>query len=117
MPPEQFSSVVPEEVFNQLVLSASTIMSKEPNCLRIDGELGLSPGSRVVVVGDLHGQLHDLLFLLRDAKYPDDDRFFIFNGNYVDIGAWGLETFLILLAWKVRVVNLTYGIISLYHSS
>ncbi|XP_071938942.1 serine/threonine-protein phosphatase 7 long form homolog isoform X1 [Coffea arabica] len=105
MPPEQFSSVVPEEVFNQLVLSASTIMSKEPNCLRIDGELGLSPGSRVVVVGDLHGQLHDLLFLLRDAKYPDDDRFFIFNGNYVDIGAWGLETFLILLAWKVLFPN------------
>ncbi|KAL3506966.1 hypothetical protein ACH5RR_032348 [Cinchona calisaya] len=105
MPPEEFSSVVPEEVFNHLVLSASSIMSTEPNCLRIDDELGLNPGSKVVVVGDLHGQLHHLLFLLRDAGYPDDDRFFIFNGNYADRGAWGLETFLILLAWKVLKPN------------
>ena len=72
LPPEQFSSVVPEELFNQLVTSASDIMHKEPNCLRIDDELGLNPGMRVVVVGDLHGQFHDLLFLLRDAGYPDD---------------------------------------------
>lgn len=104
LPPEQFSSVVPEELFNQLVTSASDIMHKEPNCLRIDDELGLNPGTRVVVVGDLHGQFHDLLFLLRDAGYPDDGRFFVFNGNYVDRGSWGLETFVLLLAWKVRKV-------------
>lgn len=104
LPPKQFSSVGPEELFNQLVTSASDIMHKEPNCLRIDDELGLNPGTRVVVVGDLHGQFHDLLFLLRDAGYPDDGRFFVFNGNYVDRGSWSLETFVLLLAWKVRKV-------------
>lgn len=64
--------------------------------MRIEG------GSQVVVVGDVHGQLHDLLFLLKDVGFPCEDRLFVFNGDYVDRGAWGLETFLILLAWKVR---------------
>lgn len=92
--------MLPVDVFDRLVLSASKILHREANCVRIDQELG--PNSRVVVVGDLHGQLHDVLFLLRDAGYPGDDRFFVFNGDYVDRGAWGLETFLWLLAWKVK---------------
>lgn len=69
--------------------------------MRIDDGSGLRPESRVVVVGDVHGQLHDVVFLLRDAGFPGEDRFFVFNGDYVDRGAWGLETFLLLLAWKV----------------
>ncbi|KAB5521877.1 hypothetical protein DKX38_026196 [Salix brachista] len=56
---------------------------------------------QVVVVGDIHGQLHDVMFLLQDAGFHCEDRFFVFNGDYVDRGAWGLETFLLLLAWKV----------------
>ncbi|KAG2243777.1 hypothetical protein Bca52824_094381 [Brassica carinata] len=45
--------------------------------------------------------LHDLLFLLKDAGYPSQNQFYVFNGDYVDRGAWGLETFLVLLSWKV----------------
>ncbi|KAL9461916.1 hypothetical protein AB3S75_004837 [Citrus x aurantiifolia] len=64
--------------------------------------------SRVVVVGDVHGQLHDVLFLLRDAGFPSKNCFFVFNGDYVDRGAWGLETFLLLLAWKVFLPHRVY---------
>ncbi|CAK7357571.1 unnamed protein product [Dovyalis caffra] len=64
--------------------------------------------SKVVVVGDVHGQLHDVLFLLQDAGFPCEDRFFVFNGDYVDRGAWGLETFLLLLAWKVFLPQRVY---------
>ncbi|KAL3525136.1 hypothetical protein ACH5RR_013508 [Cinchona calisaya] len=98
--PQEFPSVLPVEVLDRLVLAASKILHKEKNCVRIDGD-ELGQASRVVVVGDLHGQLHDLLFLLKDAGYPGEDKFFVFNGDYVDRGAWGLETFLLLLAWKV----------------
>lgn len=58
-----------------------------------------------MVVGDVHGQLHDVLFLLRDAGFPSEECTFVFNGDYVDRGAWGLETFLLLLAWKVFLPN------------
>lgn len=96
--------MLPVAVFDKLVLTASKILHKEPNCVRIDEDSGLNLDCRVVVVGDVHGQLHDVLFLLRDAGFPSDDRFFVFNGDYVDRGAWGLEVFLVLLAWKVRIV-------------
>ncbi|GFY87663.1 serine/threonine phosphatase 7 [Actinidia rufa] len=93
-------------VFDSLILSASKILHKEPNCVRIDS--GSGADSRVVVVGDVHGQLHDVIFLLRDAGFPADDRVFVFNGDYVDRGAWGLETFLLLLAWKVSMPHRVY---------
>lgn len=102
LPPAELPSVLPVEAFDRLVLTASKMLHKEPNCVRIDSGSGLGPDSRVVVVGDVHGQLHDVMFLLKDAGFPSDDRFFVFNGDYVDRGAWGLETFLLLLAWKVK---------------
>ncbi|XP_068647275.1 serine/threonine-protein phosphatase 7-like isoform X1 [Aristolochia californica] len=97
--PSQFPSVFPVSVFDTLVLTASKILHKEPNCVPVN-EAG-DENSSVVVVGDVHGQLHDVIFLLKDAGWPSDRRFFVFNGDYVDRGSWGLETFLLLLAWKV----------------
>ncbi|XP_044470447.1 serine/threonine-protein phosphatase 7 isoform X1 [Mangifera indica] len=105
LPPSDFPSVLPVDVFDTLVLTASKILHKEPNCVRIDA---LQPESSVVVVGDVHGQLHDVLFLLRDADFPCENRVFVFNGDYVDRGAWGLETFLLLLAWKVFLPHRVY---------
>ncbi|KAJ6724232.1 SERINE/THREONINE-PROTEIN PHOSPHATASE 5-RELATED [Salix viminalis] len=105
LPPSELPSVLPVSVFDTLVLTASKILHKEPNCVRIDD---CNDNSRVVVVGDVHGQLHDVIFLLQDAGFPCDDRFFVFNGDYVDRGAWGLETFLLLLAWKVFLPQRVY---------
>ncbi|CAI9758085.1 unnamed protein product [Fraxinus pennsylvanica] len=108
LPPSEFASVLPVEVFDKLMLTASKILHKEPNCVKIDSESGLGSDSRVVVVGDVHGQLHDVLFLLKNAGFPAEDRFFVFNGDYVDRGAWGLEVFLLLLAWKVLMPHRVY---------
>nr|XP_043634469.1 serine/threonine-protein phosphatase 7 isoform X2 [Erigeron canadensis] len=98
--PAELPTVLPVEVFDKLILKARKILHEEANCVKIEpenekGEVG------VVVVGDVHGQLHDVLFLMKDAGFPCENRFFVFNGDYVDRGAWGLETFFILLAWKV----------------
>lgn len=99
--PTELPTVLPVEVFDVLVLTASKILHKEPNCVSIEPDRDGMVGSSVVVVGDVHGQLHDVLFLLKDAGLPSENKFFVFNGDYVDRGAWGLETFLLLLAWKV----------------
>ncbi|KAF7124294.1 hypothetical protein RHSIM_Rhsim12G0012700 [Rhododendron simsii] len=100
MAPQEFPTICPATVLNTMIDSATSILDEEPNCIQIDG---LGADSSVVVVGDVHGQLHDLIFLLRDAGFPGDNRVFVFNGDYVDRGAWGLETFLLLLAWKVAM--------------
>lgn len=98
LPPSQLPSVMPVSVFDSLILTASKILHKERNIAHVDD---LDSDSKVVVVGDVHGQLHDLLFLLKDAGFPSQNQFYVFNGDYVDRGAWGLETFLVLLSWKV----------------
>ncbi|OIW09610.1 hypothetical protein TanjilG_28209 [Lupinus angustifolius] len=116
--PSQLPSIFPVQVFDSLVLTASKMLHKEPNCVTIDpfrnnpdssdSATATAAAATVVVVGDVHGQLHDLMFLLRDAGYPSEDRIFVFNGDYVDRGAWGLETFLLLLAWKVFMPHNIY---------
>ncbi|KAF3331249.1 serine/threonine-protein phosphatase 7 [Carex littledalei] len=101
VPPSQLPSVMTPVFLQRLILTASNILHKEPNCVRVDPTKADGEGASVVVVGDVHGQLHDVIFLLEDAGFPGEDRFFVFNGDYVDRGAWGLETFVLLLAWKI----------------
>lgn len=103
--PTQLPNVFLVEVFDSLALFNSKILHKEANCVTINN---LAFESTVVVVGDLHGQLHDLFFLLHDVGFSSENRFFVFNGDYVDRGAWGLESFLILLAWKVLMPKRVY---------
>lgn len=45
---------------------------------------GLDEELLEMVPKPVHGQLHDVLFLLNDAGLPYVDRFFVFNGDYVD---------------------------------
>jgi len=75
-----------------LTEASATEWEQEPNA---------APNVEVVVVGDVHGQLHDVLNLLKLIGDPGPQRFCVFNGDYVDRGAWGVETYLYLLAWKV----------------
>jgi len=98
LPADRLPTVLPPALVQRLVLAAAAILHREPNLVRVDPR----PGQSVVVVGDVHGQLHDVIFLLRDAGFPSEERVFVFNGDYVDRGAWGLETLLLLLAWKVQ---------------
>jgi hypothetical protein len=79
-------------------------------------KMTVGPQDRLTVVGDLHGQLADLLHILEESKLPSKTNKYIFNGDFVDRGPMGVEVVCVMLAllaaWPQSVV-LNRGAISL----
>jgi len=76
-----------------LCMRAREILVDESNVQRV-----YAP---VTVCGDIHGQFYDLLELFKvGGGCPD--RNYLFLGDFVDRGYYSVETFLLLLALKVR---------------
>ena len=72
---------------------------------------GSDSEQEVVVVGDIHGQFHDLLKLLHLSRFFGHSAEpsaagktvqLLFLGDYVDRGSFSCETFLLLLALKMN---------------
>ncbi|KAK9469554.1 Metallo-dependent phosphatase-like protein [Lipomyces arxii] len=55
----------------------------------------------VKIVGDIHGQYGDLIRMFEMCGFPPAANF-LFLGDYVDRGKQGLETILLLLAYKIK---------------
>jgi diadenosine tetraphosphatase ApaH/serine/threonine PP2A family protein phosphatase/Ca2+-binding EF-hand superfamily protein len=88
-------------VFNDTVTHLNTL----PTVQRISPSVGarivngrVAQGAKTVVVGDLHGQLSDLLHILREGGFPDETTNYVFNGDFVDRGPYGVEVLLILFS-------------------
>jgi len=65
----------------------------EPNILYLS--------SPFFIVGDIHGQFYDLLYLIEKyGKFPTTR--FLFLGDYVDRGLFCIETITLLLALKCK---------------
>eukprot|EP00933_Yihiella_yeosuensis_P005597 TRINITY_DN110141_c0_g1_i1.p1 TRINITY_DN110141_c0_g1~~TRINITY_DN110141_c0_g1_i1.p1 ORF type:complete len:643 (-),score=139.68 TRINITY_DN110141_c0_g1_i1:335-2218(-) len=69
------------------------------------GRVTVPQGSKVTVVGDLHGQLWDFDHMLGLAGFPSAQNQFVFNGDFVDRGPWSVEVMFTLLAFKVWQPN------------
>ena len=76
------------ELFNH----ARTIFSDEPTLLTIQ--------SPCIVVGDIHGQILDLIRILKQFGLPDKQRY-VFLGDIVDRGEFSVETLVSVLLLKV----------------
>lgn len=69
-------------------------------------------GGKTIVVGDLHGQLQDLLHILNECGLPDDSTYYVFNGDFVDRGPQGVEVLLVLFSLMLacpKYVSLNRG--------
>jgi len=76
-----------------LCCKAKEILIQEGNVQSIDAP--------VTICGDIHGQFYDLMELFRVGGHIPDTNY-LFMGDFVDRGFYSVETFLLLLALKVR---------------
>ena len=90
---------VSAQQFTSILNHCTEIIEKENTCVYLRPE---NPEETVVnVVGDTHGQFHDVLQLLELAGKPSSKNNFVFNGDFVDRGAWGCETLLTFVLMKI----------------
>ena len=93
--PEEVLTLVPPTLdeFLYLCRTATEILSKEPNVLDLDVP--------VSVVGDVGGQVHDILEVFRIIGPPSVSKY-LFLGNYTGEGLFNIETLAFLLRCKVQ---------------
>jgi len=85
--------IIPEDDVKKLCEKAKEILTEELNVHHVP--------IPATVVGDIHGQFYDLLELFDvGGQVPTVN--YVFMGDFVDRGYYSVETFLLLLALKVR---------------
>lgn len=67
---------------------------KEPNISKVT----IKNNSKLTVVGDLHGQLNDLLHILDTSGLPTNGHKYVFNGDFVDRGKYSVEVCAIIFS-------------------
>ncbi|OQR99790.1 serine/threonine-protein phosphatase, partial [Achlya hypogyna] len=81
-----------------LLDEATTTLATEPTAQRLQLP---SAAHKLTVVGDLHGQLQDLLCIFVANGLPSSTNMYLFNGDFVDRGECGAEVFLTLVCFKL----------------
>ncbi|KAH0786650.1 Ser/Thr protein phosphatase [Histomonas meleagridis] len=81
-----------EEQLELIVKEAKNIFASEPSLLNIKGDF--------MVVGDIHGNVDDLLRILGQHGYPSQTNY-LFLGDYVDRGQNSLEVIILLYCLKI----------------
>eukprot|EP00803_Ostreobium_quekettii_P007746 evm.model.scf_1668.1 EVM.evm.TU.scf_1668.1 scf_1668:79-3299(+) len=96
--PLSLEGVLPAGTLLGILERAQAVLRGEPTLVEVRVE---APEATVTVVGDTHGQYHDVLEMFRVAGSPSPLSHFVINGDFVDRGAWSVETVVLLLMWKL----------------
>lgn len=93
-----FPKLKDEDLYN-LINAAKFQFTQEPILLRLQGDF--------VIVGDLHGNLRDLLRIVSLNGYPPI-RKYIFLGDYVDRGEFSIDILIFLFSLKLTYPECIY---------
>jgi len=83
--------ILPEHAI-EIIQRAKELFAKEPNTLILQEPIN--------VCGDIHGQYYDLLKLFSIGGNPSKTQY-LFLGDYVDRGCFGMECVLLLFTYKI----------------
>eukprot|EP00890_Picochlorum_soloecismus_P005004 jgi/Picsp_1/5504/NSC_02863-R1_serine threonine-protein phosphatase 7 len=100
--PQKLKSWLRRDVCLGIIKQVEEILRLEPTLVEI---IPRDKTTKIVVVGDTHGQLHDVCKMFEVSGEPSKELHYIINGDMVDRGAWGLETLLLFAVWKLAYPN------------
>eukprot|EP01064_Diplonema_japonicum_P033945 TRINITY_DN6846_c0_g1_i1.p1 TRINITY_DN6846_c0_g1~~TRINITY_DN6846_c0_g1_i1.p1 ORF type:complete len:344 (+),score=47.06 TRINITY_DN6846_c0_g1_i1:152-1033(+) len=86
-----------KQTSEKILRAATELLKKLPTVV----DLKITEKKTVTVVGDTHGQVHDVLTIFEQQGLPTKDRSYLFNGDYVDRGDQGCEVVLLLCSWML----------------
>lgn len=86
------SANLSEEQLNLVLDQVSDILKVEPTLLNLDAP--------ITIVGNIHGQLHDLMRIFEESNLSQDKKY-LFLGGYVDRGFQSIETMILLFCYKI----------------
>lgn len=82
----------------RIIQETEKVMRAEPNIVYITLDDG---ADHFNILGDTHGQYADTLSVFKANGFPSAARPYIFNGDYVDRGSYGVENMLLLFVLKL----------------
>lgn len=90
------------EEFSALIDEAKEVLEQEKGLREGSGLVRISPEavSKVVVIGDIHGDMESFVHILKDRDIKNADRI-VFLGDYGDRGDESVEVYYLLLKLKV----------------
>ena len=95
----ELGEIINEAVVVQILMKLMEILYQESNVLTLQ--------SPIVICGDIHGQLDDLLELFRVSGDKTTQKY-LFMGDYVDRGYHSLNTYLYLVSLKLKYKDQFY---------